>query len=194
VPQSSPRSRHCGIVLVSALIGLAAVTPVRSQDWDAANAATVRLQPSAFETLPVAVREYLERRRCAIPQSVFAKAPHNVVRGRFTSPARTDIAVLCSVDRVSTVLVFRGSATADVSELARQPDAEFLQVVSPGVVGYSRSVSVADARYIREHHAAFGGPEPPPLDHDGINDAFVEKGSVVWYWHRGRWLRLPGAD
>jgi hypothetical protein len=140
------------------------------------------------------VRDYLERRRCTIPQSVFDKTPHNVIRGRFMSATRTDIAVLCSVDRASTVLVFRGGATSEVSELARHPDEVFLQVVNPGVVGYSRALGVADPRYIREHHAALGGPQPPPLDHDGINDIFVEKASVVWYWYRGKWLQLQGAD
>jgi hypothetical protein len=29
---------------------------------------------------------------------------------------------------------------------------------------------------------------------DGINNIFVEKGSLVWYWDGGRWLKLTGAD
>ena len=64
--------------------------------------------------------------------------------------------------------------------------------VSPDTV--MRALRVADRRYIREQHAAFGGPQPPPLDHDGINDIYVEKASVVWYWYRGKWLHLQGAD
>jgi len=32
------------------------------------------------------------------------------------------------------------------------------------------------------------------LDHDGINDTFVEHASVVWYWYGRRWLQLTGAD
>lgn len=35
---------------------------------------------------------------------------------------------------------------------------------------------------------------PPPPDHDGIKDIFVEKASVVLYWHGGRWVKLQGAD
>jgi hypothetical protein len=35
---------------------------------------------------------------------------------------------------------------------------------------------------------------PPPLDHDGIDDGVVEKGSSVWYWYRGRWLELTGSN
>lgn len=186
--------RALAAALVSAITGLTGIVSTGAQDWEAANAATVRLKPSAFPSLPVEVRTHLERRRCTIPQSFFDKNPHNVVRGRFTSANRTDIAVLCSVDRVSTVLLFRGGTTAEVAELAPQPDEGFLQVVNPGVIGFSRALAVADPRRIVRLHAAFGGPQPPPLDHDGIDDIFVEKASVVWYWHQGKWLELQGAD
>jgi hypothetical protein len=69
-------------------------------------------------------------------------------------------------------------------------------VVDPGgrVVGYSRALGVAQPGIHREHYDAYGGPKPPPIDHDGIGDIFVEKASVVWYWYRGRWLQLQGAD
>jgi len=44
------------------------------------------------------------------------------------------------------------------------------------------------------HHELYGGPKPPPLHHDGINDMFVGKASVVWYRYQGRWLQRTGAD
>ena len=34
----------------------------------------------------------------------------------------------------------------------------------------------------------------PPIDQDGINDAFVEKASSVKYWQQGKWRDLQGAD
>ncbi|PYR66590.1 MAG: hypothetical protein DMG20_12690 [Acidobacteria bacterium] len=40
----------------------------------------------------------------------------------------------------------------------------------------------------------YGGPKPPPIDHLGINDVFIEKASVVWYFYQGKWLQLQGAD
>ncbi|HET6957795.1 MAG TPA: hypothetical protein VFI56_14475, partial [Vicinamibacterales bacterium] len=128
-------------------------------------------------------------------QAFTDRTPGNVVRGRFTSAGQIDIAVLCSQALVSTILVFRGGRTSSVAELAQGKDEEFLQVVDAGdVVGYSRALGVATPAYIRAHHAAYGGPKPPPMDHDGIDDIFVEKASVVWYWYRGRWLQLQGAD
>ncbi len=186
--------RQVGLILVSSLVALTNAPSVSGQDWEAADVATVRLKPSAFKTLPVTVREYLDQRRCTIPQSESDPAPHNIVRGRFTSSTATDIAVLCSVDRVSTVLVFRGGNTSDVSELARRPDRGYLQGMGGGRIGYSRALAMAEPGMIRELHATYGGPQLPPLDHDGINDAFVDKASAIWYWYRGKWLALQGAD
>jgi len=161
--------------------------------WQATSV-PVRLAPSAFTDLPAAVVRDLERRGCEIPQTFLDTPRQNVVRGRFTSATRTDIAVLCSRHNASTILVFRGGSPSAVAELVERPDEQFMQVVSAGMTGYSRALGVASPSYIREHHRAHGGPKPPPLDHDGINDSFVEKASIVWYWHRGRWLQLQGAD
>ena len=91
------------------------------------------------------------------------------------------------------MLVYRGSSVSAVAELASFPDSTFLQVVGPnGAIGYSRAIVVASAGYIREHN--WGNPKLPPLDHDGINDLFVQKGSSLWYWDGVRWLELDGAD
>jgi hypothetical protein len=170
------------------------IAPAKAQDWDAADRATNRLAPSVFVNLPAAIRAELERRGCTIPQPFGTTSPANVVKGRFTSPGRIDWAVLCSRDRTSSILVFRaGSATA-VVDLASEPDQGSLQGVGNGAIGYSRALGVADPTYIKEHYARYGGPKPPPLDHDGINDIIVGKGSLVWYWYGGRWLKLTGAD
>ena len=49
-------------------------------------------------------------------------------------------------------------------------------------------------KYIQDHYVRYGGPKPPQLDHDGIDDGFDGKASVVRYWYGGRWLQLQGAD
>ena len=59
---------------------------------------------------------------------------------------------------------------------------------------YSREIASVGRAYILQHYQAYGGTKPPPIDHQGINDAFVEKGSVVLYFYRQEWLRLTGAD
>ncbi len=179
--------------------GLAAgrqqVFPQTLPEFDRADLETLRLPPDAFVDLPAAVVADLEQRGCTIPQVWPGVEQSNVVRGRFTRSDQADIAVLCSRDRVSSILIFRRGSANDVVELAQAPDRGYLQGMGGGIIGFSRSLGVVDSEYIREHHEAYGGREPPTvLDHDGINDAFVGKASMVWHWYAGEWLELTGAD
>jgi hypothetical protein len=173
------------VIVWSAVLGSA-------QDWQQGDLATRRLAPSEFPALPSAIRRDLERRGCTIPQSFAATSAENVVRGRFTSAAGPDWAVLCSVGRVSSILVFNEGSTEAVAELAQRPDSASLQVVdADGTIGYSRAVRSAGPSIIRSHNA---GAALPRLDHEGIDDVFLEKGSMVWYWSDGRWIQLLGSD
>ena len=162
--------------------------------WAKADEQTRRLRPNAFANLPAAIVGELQRLGCTIPQTDGTREPQNVITGRFLSAANRDWAVLCSRDRVSAILVFPNGAINGVREVESSPDANWLQGVGGNQIGFSRAIAVADARYIISHYEEYGGPKPPSLDHDGINDIFVEKGSSVLYWHRGNWLRLQGAD
>ena len=167
-------------------------------EFEKADQETVRLPPEAFDDLPPAVQEELTARGCTIPQA-FHKDPgeSNVVRGNFTQSGQTDIAVLCSRERVSSILVFRGGSVQEVAELAPEPDARYLQGSEHGEIVFSRALGVASPEYIRMCYEALkehGVPEPPPLDHDGIDDYFVEKASSIWYWYEEDWLSLAGAD
>lgn len=176
------------------------VQPVRTlpspQEWDAAERAIVRLKPDAFKNLSPAVRTDLHRRQCSIPQpdGLDGAGPHNVIRGRFTSQTSTDIAVLCSKGGVSTILVYRGGDTKDVATLAAMADKGFLQAGHAKPIGFSRAIGVASPAQMRIYHEAFGAGKMPRLDHDGIDDAFVGKASIVRYWTGGKWLELQGAD
>jgi hypothetical protein len=141
-----------------------------------------RLKPSAFPELPAAVRNELDRRGCTVPQPNDATHSANVIRGRFTSALQTDWAVLWSAGGISAILVFRGGSTATLARIAARPDSD------------ERELGVANAAFIRQHYDWYGGPKPPPLNHDGIDDIVVEKASLVLYWYRGRWLELTGSN
>lgn len=173
--------------------------------FERADEETVRLAPDAFDNLPVEIQHELTARGCTVPQTYFAEYPQvsedleqdNVIRGNFTQAGQTDIAVLCSRKRVSSILVFRRGAAAEVDELASEPDSRYLQGIGNGRIGFSRLLGVATPEYIRSCYEALkehGVPEPPPLDHEGIEDNFLEKASNIWYWHDGKWLGLAGAD
>jgi hypothetical protein len=163
-------------------------------EWSRADEQTVRLPPDRFSTLPTAIAARLRDLGCTVPQNVKTTEPHNVITGRFISAGNADWAVLCSRNRASSILVFVNGSPVSMIELEPSPDRQWLQGGAGGSIEFSRAIAVASPRYIVEHHDAFGGPDPPPLDHDGINDIFVEKGSVVLYWHQGQWLHLQGAD
>ena len=175
--------------------GLAGPRGAAQDGWAAADAAVVRLRPSAFARLPAGVVKALERRGCTIPQTYTSREPHNVISGEFARRGQTDWAALCSRDGRSSILVFwRGSAES-VSEVGKAPDRTFLQTVTEGGrVAYSRAIEPVGKEYILSHYQSYGGRKPPRIDHQGINDAYVEKASTVLYYHRGRWLKLQGAD
>jgi hypothetical protein len=58
----------------------------------------------------------------------------------------------------------------------------------------SAAISTVGRAFILSHYRAYGGPKPPAIDHEGIDDAFVGKASIVHYLHAGQWLDLTGAD
>ena len=73
-------------------------------------------------------------------------------------------------------------------------DRNFLQTITATDPGFSRGIRPVGKDFIMWHHDAYSGPRPPPIDHQGIDDAFLEQASVVWYFHQGKWLKLTGAD
>lgn len=173
-------------------LALSAQTP---EQWQAAARAIRRLPPDSFPQLPIAIRSALNARSCTVPQSFVEGRPHNVISGRFARARQRDWAVLCSRRDSSSVLIFWGHRDpGPPAELAWTSDAGFLQGIGAGRIEYSRVIALADPARIREYAASFGGPLPPPMDHDGLEDAFAQKASTVYYLEKGRWLPLAGAD
>jgi hypothetical protein len=105
-----------------------------------------------------------------------------VIRGEFFTKGDESWAVLCSVKTSTALLVFRN--LRDTSPVT----------VTTSEIAYERDITPVGRDFIMRHYRAYGGPEPPPIDHHGIDDAFLEKASVTWYFHNGKWLRLQGAD
>lgn len=175
----------------SALVAMTAVliaATVRAQH-------VVSLSPDAFAEIPAAVRSELHRRGCRIPQPFASRAPQGIVRGRFYRPGVVDVAALCMQGDASVILIFRGADANAVEELQPRPNDDFMQTIDEaGRTGFSRAIAVASPAVIRRQQARYGGPLPKLLDHDGIDDLFVEKASTIWYWQDGKWLPLTGSD
>lgn len=167
---------------------------VDQQRWDQAERAMRRIARQAYRGLPQPVSRYLRRHGYTIPQSYYIERQHNAVPGRFNDDGIQDWAVLASRGGYSQILVFWSGSSRRVTRLARQLDSGYLQTVGEGKIGYSRGIEVAGSQYILDHYRAYGGPKPPPIKHDAINDCFSGKASVVRYYDGTRWQELQGAD
>jgi len=165
---------------------------------------TLRLSPSAFPQLPQEVADELNKQKCKIPQEVVPGSkpgrPHNVVSGQFKKAGQTDWAVLCSVKEHSRIMIFLNGSAKDVEFFGGwSADRNSMQGWGEDADGnkqymFSRLISSDDRDYILEHYERYGGPTPPPIDHDGLGTGISGKYSVTNYWYEGKWLALQGAD
>ena len=100
--------------------------------------------------------------------------------------------LLCSIDRVSSILVFWNGDPVHVAVLGEQPDRDYLQRDETGRPVFSRAIATVDARAVLSRFAGTG--LLPGTPHAGIEDAFLGKGSTVHYYFDEKWVTLPGAD
>jgi hypothetical protein len=182
------------LALVTVVPCAAQVPTISESIWETADRQVVRLNPTAFPELPENLEAALQRRGCTIPQVPMIDGRHNVIRGEFLNPGQTDWAVLCSVGRVSSILVFWNGSETSPAEIAKRKDLDRLQSWVGDKIVFSSAIAPVGREYILEHYRAYGGEKPPAIDHQGINDMFYGKGSEVLYFYRGRLLHLTGAD
>jgi|SRR5581483_289909 len=101
---------------------------------------------------------------------------------------------LCSHERRSTILVFFAGSSDRVDEIAEDSDLQYQQVLSDGrTIGYSRLLALATPNMIRRRARRKAGDQTA-IDHDGIEDSYMEKGSVIWYCSKQKWTKLMGSD
>lgn len=162
--------------------------------WNLAASAIRHVPPDSFPDLPPAIRSALSDQGCMVPQPFHATSPRNIISGEFAAAGQTDHAALCTSGDSAAVVILWGGPVTCPSPIARSANPDFLQVVGPEGIGYSREIGVASMEFILTRAQDYDGPPPPSTDHSGINDAFVEKASVVHYCHDRRWSRLAGVD
>lgn len=153
-----------------------------------------QLRVETYPHLPPRVVGVLQSHRCTIPQPNQKGTARNIVRGEFFRKGQEGWAALCSTGGKSSILVFRDNYDTSPDEIADSMDTRFIIDTWDGKKLYSREISTVDEKFILRRYRTHGGPKPPPLDHDGIDDAFLEKASIVWYCHNGKWVQLQGAD
>jgi hypothetical protein len=181
-------------VLFVALPAVAFATVAAMSFAQEPQARIARLSPAAIRGLPANLAKDLQRRGCTIPQEAHTKKLNNVIKGEFAKPGQKDWAVLCSIEGVSTILVFWNGSDKNPAAIAPMEDRIYIQAFKKSQFSYSRELRPVGKTFIMLRHDAYGGPKPPAINHQGINDEFIDKGSVVWYFYNGQWLKLSGAE
>ena len=144
------------------------------------------------------MRRDLEARGCLVPQPWDARAPQNVVRGAFTAARAREWAVLCSVRGTSQILIYRSEQAGTgrvVDSLERAADGAWVQGIGGGRWGYSRLLRVLPRGQTRRwREDGEGNPIPRPVDHDALEQVFLDKAAEAFYFAAGRWYRTFTAD
>jgi hypothetical protein len=152
----------------------------------------VYFNPEQLKGLPSNIVIELKKMDCLIPQGILDHT--NAIEGEFAIKGQKDWAVLCSIKGKSHIQVFWGGPKRCSSAIAERSDEENLYKESSRAWEYDRGLGKVGEKFIMEHYEAYGGPKPPPITHDAIEDIWLERASVVHYCHQGKWLELTGAD
>ena len=150
----------------------------------------VRLPVKAFPRLPPEIVAVLNSRACTIPQPYPHDRSRNVIQGEFFEHGVKAWAIVCSSGETSTILVFRHAGDQTPHELGSFADRESVSK-KDDTFSYCREIAAVGREEILRHRESLG---VPPIDHQGIDDVFLEKFSRTFYFHEGKWLPLQGAD
>ena len=149
----------------------------------------IRLLPlTSFPALPPSVAAQLDQRKCMVPQTYEARAPENVIHGSLERKGSNDWAVLCSVNGSTTLYVFFQSQPGTPITLRHQRDADWLGSEERGVYGSAWGIARRGPSQMR------AAGEQRIFDHDGIEDAFIEKSFTTHYFQDGSWTTLESSN
>jgi hypothetical protein len=154
----------------------------------------IRLLPLAsFPELPPAIFTQLNQRHCLIPQTYEARQPENIIRGAFQQKGSDDWAILCSQTGTTTLLVIYGNQPDTPIALRRQKDSDWVGSSYANNPAYGSAWGIALRRSAEIHLGDKNHPHAA-ADHDGIEDAFVEKSVTIHYCDNGNWITLDTSN
>jgi hypothetical protein len=153
---------------------------------------SIYIRPDHLKKIPTYVVRELKKLDCLIPQGILNHT--NAVEGEYAVKGQKDWAVLCSINGKSHIRMIWGGSKRCFSIIAERSDEDYLYKQSSHDWEYNRGLGKVGKKFIIEHYKAYGGPKPPSITHDAIDDRWLEKASVVYYCHQGKWVELTGAD
>jgi hypothetical protein len=174
---------HIGILSIIITPTFAQTPADLKPKFDQAERQIVRLPPTVFPELPHTLIRELQRRDCTIPQVAGFNKRQNVIQGGFRKPGEIDWAVLCAKAGFVELYVFWDGRERDIALVGRWPLGD----------PFETAIAPVSRKYILDHYRAYGGPQPPPIVHQGIECSSGMASSIL-YFYRGKWLTLQGAD
>jgi len=158
------------------------------------------LSPDSFPDLPKPVRDSLLSRRCQIPVPGAYRA--NVIAGAFTAKGTVEWAVLCSVHDTSQIFILNAKNGVAVDSLNKSGDSGWIQGDGNNTWLFSRMIGVVPSSTLNivpadttsEDVVYYGAFLPKPIDHDGIDEAFLDKASTTFYFAQGHWFSVSSSD
>ena len=140
---------------ISIVLAVQIASAEESQVWDSAASEILRLDPDSFENLSTEIIEYLDELGCTIPQTRHPPHPHNIVQGHLDDSGVVDVALLCSIEQRSAILVFwEGSASNADQVSSWSDDKGWLQTGAEGIE-FSRTLGIASAELIIRYSISY---------------------------------------
>jgi hypothetical protein len=158
-----------------------------------------RFPPDSFPDLSKPVRDTLVGRGCLIPTPGYRA---NVITGAFTAKDIVQWAVVCSVHDTSQILVLDAKNGVVLDSLGRSPDVNWIQSNVNSTWLFSRFISTVPMSRLNivpidttgEDVLYYGAVLPKPIDHDGIDEAFLDKASETYYFAQRKWFMVSSSD
>ena len=126
----------------------------------------------------------------------------NVITGAFSAKGTVEWAVLCSVHDTSQILILNATNGVIVDSLNKSPDVNWVQGNGGNSKLFSRMINVVPMSQLNivpadttsESVLYYGAFLPKPIDHDGIDEAYLDKASTTLYFAHGRWFSVVSGD
>ena len=158
------------------------------------------LSPDKFAVLNDEIKEWLNKNEYKIPQLFYDDTdPHNCITGDFNGDDIADTAVMATKEGYSHIFIFWSGKIDKIEEISKFENINAYQGLgydenNNKIWGFSCYIDKAEQEYIVKKNPSILETLKVSKLHDGLIDGFAEKGSLIMYKHKGKWIDLLGAD
>ncbi len=183
------------IILFLAVSAISILAQDVKSKRDIATESVIRIKPAEYSLsphcpkMPKQVVRYLEEQNCTIPQSYRVKNHHNAFEGEFLREGQHDWVVLCSRNKISSILIFPDSTPSEIQQIAQIPDNEFIQPIDEkGNLGFIRFIDKPNKFLLAKRHN--NSDESIEFTHNGIGTLTLNRKFIVYYFHNDMFIVL----